>query len=77
VSRTSSLAEGGGVSRDSGERSARSAKTKGPRSAMRHAEARRAKAEAERGMAEMSEKFRATGGDLYVSETGEKREAID
>jgi phosphomethylpyrimidine synthase len=29
------------------------------------------------GMAEMSEKFRETGGDLYVSETGEKRQAID
>ena len=34
-------------------------------------------ADAERGMAEMSEKFRATGGELYISETGEKRGAID
>jgi phosphomethylpyrimidine synthase len=34
-------------------------------------------AEAERGMAEMSEKFRETGGELYVSESGEKRAGID
>jgi hypothetical protein len=33
--------------------------------------------EAERGMAEMSEKFRTTGGDIYVAECGRKREAID
>jgi len=32
---------------------------------------------AERGMAEMPEKFRAAGGDLYVSESGAKRETID
>lgn len=29
------------------------------------------------GFHEMSEKFRTTGGDLYVSESGQKREAID
>jgi phosphomethylpyrimidine synthase len=29
------------------------------------------------GMAEMSEKFKAIGGELYVSESGMKREAID
>jgi phosphomethylpyrimidine synthase len=29
------------------------------------------------GFAEMSEKFKEVGGELYVSETGEKREAID
>ena len=56
----------GGVSRDSGERSPRSGETEGA-----------ALSEAERGMAEMCEKFRETGGDIYVSETGEKREAID
>ncbi|MDP3618849.1 MAG: phosphomethylpyrimidine synthase ThiC, partial [Ramlibacter sp.] len=33
--------------------------------------------EAERGMADMSEKFKAVGGELYVSESGQKREAID
>ncbi len=33
--------------------------------------------EAERGMAEMSEKFVESGSELYVSETGEKREPID
>jgi len=37
----------------------------------------KAKEEAERGMAEMSEKFREVGAELYVSPTGEKREAID
>ena len=31
----------------------------------------------ERGMQDMSEKFRATGGELYISESGKKREAID
>ncbi len=34
-------------------------------------------ADRDRGMAEMSEKFRATGGDIYVSETGEKREGME
>jgi phosphomethylpyrimidine synthase len=34
-------------------------------------------ADAERGMAEMSAKFAKVGKELYVSETGEKREAID
>jgi phosphomethylpyrimidine synthase len=33
--------------------------------------------EAERGMAEMSAKFAEVGNQLYVSESGEKREAID
>jgi len=28
-------------------------------------------------MAQMSEKFRDVGGEIYVSPTGEKREAID
>jgi phosphomethylpyrimidine synthase len=32
---------------------------------------------AEAGMAEMSRRFRETGGALYVSESGAKREAID
>ncbi|MDP3618847.1 MAG: hypothetical protein Q8R63_03540 [Ramlibacter sp.] len=45
---------------------ARSAKTEGA-----------ALSEAERGMADMSEKFKAVGGELYVSESGTKREAID
>ena len=34
-------------------------------------------AEREKGMADMSAKFAATGGELYVSESGKKREAID
>ena len=29
------------------------------------------------GMADMSAKFAAVGGELYVSETGEKRDPID
>jgi phosphomethylpyrimidine synthase len=37
----------------------------------------KAKEEKERGMAEMSGKFREVGGEIYVSPTGEKREAID
>lgn len=45
---------------------ARSAKTEGA-----------ALSKAERRMVSMSEKFRATGGDIYVSESGQKREAID
>ncbi|KAF0170460.1 MAG: phosphomethylpyrimidine synthase ThiC [Hyphomonadaceae bacterium] len=36
-----------------------------------------AKEEKERGMAEMSGKFVEGGGEIYVSETGEKREAIE
>ena len=37
----------------------------------------KAKDEKERGMAEMSEKFVEGGREIYVSPTGEKREAID
>ncbi len=37
----------------------------------------KAKEDAERGMDEMSAKFRDVGGEIYVSPTGEKREAID
>jgi phosphomethylpyrimidine synthase len=36
-----------------------------------------AKKEAERGMAEMSEKFKEVGSEIYVHPTGEKRAAID
>ncbi len=36
-----------------------------------------AKEEKERGMTEMSGKFREVGGEIYVSETGEKRETIE
>ncbi len=35
------------------------------------------KEEAERGMAEMSAKFKDAGHELYVHPTGEKREPID
>ena len=35
------------------------------------------KEEAERGMAEMSAKFKEVGGEIYVHPTGEKREPID
>ena len=34
-------------------------------------------ADVEKGMADMSAKFAEVGKELYVSETGEKREAID
>jgi len=37
----------------------------------------KAKEDAKRGMDEMSAKFRDVGGEIYVSPTGEKREAID
>ena len=33
--------------------------------------------EAEKGMKEMSEKYAEMGSELYLSESGEKREAID
>lgn len=49
-----------------GSGSARSAKTEG--AALSKAECR---------MVSMSKKFRAAGGDIYVSESGQKREAID
>jgi len=29
------------------------------------------------GMSEMSERFRASGGDLYISQSGQKRQSID
>jgi phosphomethylpyrimidine synthase len=35
------------------------------------------KEEAERGMAEMSAKFKDVGSEIYVHPTGEKREPID
>ncbi|MDP3739033.1 MAG: hypothetical protein Q8R02_16685 [Hyphomonadaceae bacterium] len=61
---------GGGGSRQSRE-------TEGAALSDLSAEARRAQAEAERGIAEMSAKFAEVGKELYVSETGKKREAID
>lgn len=36
-----------------------------------------AKEEAERGIEEMSAKFKEVGSEIYVHPTGEKREAID
>ena len=33
--------------------------------------------EAEKGMQEMSKKYEEMGSELYLSESGEKREAID
>ena len=33
--------------------------------------------EADKGMAAMSETFKEMGGEIYLSETGEKREPID
>ena len=35
------------------------------------------RADVEKGMADMSAKFAAVGKELYVSESGEKREGID
>ena len=35
------------------------------------------KLEAEAGMKQMSEKYAELGSELYLSESGEKREAID
>ena len=35
------------------------------------------RAEAEAGMAEKAEEFKALGGEIYLSESGEKREPID
>jgi phosphomethylpyrimidine synthase len=57
----SSLAEGGGSG------SARSAETMGALG----------EAERLRGMEEMSAKFAEVGKELYISESGKKREAID
>jgi len=37
----------------------------------------KAKEEAERGMEEMSAKFKEVGSEIYVHPTGEKREPID
>ncbi len=67
-STASSLAEGGG-----GGSRALARETEG---AARSADAATL-AEAERGMAEMSAKFAEAGKELYVSESGKKREAID
>ena len=33
--------------------------------------------EADKGMAGMSDKFKELGGEIYLSESGEKREPID